>query len=120
MILIINNISAQNIIVFQNDTLVTFTKDKVEVLNEIALHRKYLIQELQLCDSVGMIKDSILWARNKEIEKYKSISKISDAKILLYGNRISELEKQIKKKNREKNLIFGGGILAFIMGVLFL
>ena len=52
-ILSINISIAQKIIILKGDTLVTLEKKKVETLNEIALHREYLIRDLQLCDSIG-------------------------------------------------------------------
>ena len=114
------NLCSQEIVVLKGDTVITLEKKSVETLNEIALHRKFLLKELQLCDSIGILKDSIIQERDKEIKKYISISKINNAKIDVYYDEIRELEKEIKKKNRENGLILGGGIFAFLMGVLFL
>lgn len=114
------NLFSQEIVVLKGDTVITLEKKSVETLNEIALHRKFLLKELQLCDSIGILKDSIIQERDKEIKKYISISKINNAKIDVYYDEIRELEKEIKKKNRENGLILGGGIFAFLMGVLFL
>lgn len=114
------NVYSQEVIILKGDTVVTLEKKSIETLNEIALHRKYLIEELQLCDSAGMIKDSLLDLREKEIEKYESISKITNAKIMIYDDKITQLEKVIKKKERDNGLLLGGGILAFFLSVLFL
>lgn len=114
------NLFSQEVVVLKGDTVITLEKKSVETLNEIALHRKFLLKELQLCDSIGILKDSIIQERDEEIKKYISISKINNAKIDVYYNEIQELEKEIKKKNRENGLILGGGIFAFLMGVLFL
>ena len=114
------NLFSQEVAVLKGDTVITLEKKSVETLNEIALHRKFLLKELQLCDSIGIIKDSIIQERDEEIKKYISISKINNAKIDVYYDEIQELEKEIKKKNRENGLILGGGIFAFFMGVLFL
>ena len=114
------NLFSQEILVLKGDTVITLEKKSVETLNEIALHRKFLLKELQLCDSIGILKDSIIQERDEEIKKYISISKINNAKIDVYYDEIQELEKEIKKKNRENRLILGGGIFAFLMGVLFL
>ena len=56
----INNSFGQEVVVLKGDTVITLEKRNVETLNEIALHRKYLIKELQICDSLGIVKDSIL------------------------------------------------------------
>lgn len=114
------NLFSQEVAVLKGDTVITLEKKSVETLNEIALHRKFLLKELQLCDSIGILKDSIIQERDEEIKKYISISKINNAKIDVYYDEIQELEKEIKKKNRENGLILGGGIFAFFMGVLFL
>ena len=114
------NLFSQEVVVLKGDTVITLEKKSVETLNEIALHRKFLLKELQLCDSIGILKDSIIQERDEEIKKYISISKINNAKIDVYYDEIRELEKEIKKKNRENGLILGGGIFAFLMGVLFL
>ena len=114
------NLFSQEVVVLKGDTVITLEKKSVETLNEIALHRKFLLKELQLCDSIGILKDSIIQEKDEEIKKYISISKINNAKIDVYYDEIQELEKEIKKKNRENGLILGGGIFAFLMGVLFL
>lgn len=114
------NVYSQEVIFLKGDTVITLEKKSVETLNEIALHRKYLIEELQLCDSANMIKDSLLNLREKEIEKYKSMSNIINAKMVIYDDKITQLEKEIKKKERNNGLILGGGILSFILSVLFL
>lgn len=114
------NLFSQEIVVLKGDTVITLEKKSVETLNEIALHRRFLLKELQLCDSIGILKDSIIQERDEEIKKYISISKINNAKIDVYYDEIQELEKEIKKKNRENGFILGGGIFAFLMGVLFL
>lgn len=114
------NLFSQEVVVLKGDTVITLEKKSVETLNEIALHRKFLLKELQLCDSIGILKDSIIQERDEEIKKYISVSKINNAKIDVYYDEIQELEKEIKKKNRENGLILGGGIFAFLMGVLFL
>lgn len=114
------NLFSQEVVVLKGDTVITLEKKSVETLNEIALHRKFLLKELQLCDSIGILKDSIIQERDEEIKKYISISKINNAKIDIYYDEIQELEKEIKKKNRENGFILGGGIFAFLMGVLFL
>lgn len=114
------NLFSQEVAVLKGDTVITLEKKSVGTLNEIALHRKFLLKELQLCDSIGILKDSIIRERDEEIKKYISISKINNAKIDVYYDEIQELEKEIKKKNRENGLILGGGIFAFFMGVLFL
>lgn len=114
------NLFSQEIVVLKGDTVITLEKKSVETLNEISLHRKFLLKELQLCDSIGILKDSIIQERDEEIKKYISISKINNAKIDIYYDEIQELEKEIKKKNRENRLILGGGIFAFLMGALFL
>ena len=114
------NAFSQEVIVLKGDTIVTLEKKSIETLNEIALHRKYLIEELQLCDSANMIKDSLLILREKEIKKYKSMSNITNAKIMIYDDKITQLEKEIKIKERNNGLILGGGILAFFLSILFL
>ena len=114
------NAFSQEVIVLKGDTVVTLEKKSVEILNEIALHRKYLIEELQLCDSANMIKDSLLILREKEIKKYKSMFNITNAKMMIYDDKITQLEKEIKIKKRNNGLILGGGILAFFLSVLFL
>lgn len=114
------NAFSQEVIVLKGDTVVTLEKKSIETLNEIALHRKYLIEELQLCDSSNMIKDSLLILREKEIKKYKSMSNITNAKMMIYDDKITQLEKEIKIKERNNGLILGGGILAFFLSVLFL
>ena len=114
------NAFSQEVIVLNGDTVVTLEKKSIETLNEIALHRKYLIEELQLCDSSNMIKDSLLILREKEIKKYKSMSNITNAKMMIYDDKITQLEKEIKIKERNNGLILGGGILAFFLSVLFL
>ena len=114
------SVYSQEIIVLKGDTVVVLEKKSVETLNEIALHRKYLIEELQLCDSANMIKDSLLLLREEEIEKYKSISRINNAKMMIYDDKINQLEKEIKKKERNNGLILGGSIFAFFMSILFL
>ena len=91
------SVYSQEIIVLKGDTVVVLEKKSVETLNEIALHRKYLIEELQLCDSANMIKDSLLLLREEEIEKYKSISRNNNAKMMIYDDKINQLEKEIKK-----------------------
>jgi hypothetical protein len=111
---------SQEVIVLKGDTVVTLEKKSIETLNEIALHRKYLIEELRLCDFASMVKDSILDSREKEIEKYKLMSNTINAKIELYDDKIHQLEKEIKKKERNNGLILGGGILSFILSILFL
>lgn len=114
------NLFSQEVVILKGDTVITLEKKSIETLNEIALHRKFLLKELQLCDSIGILKDSIIQERDEEIKKYISISKINNTKIDVYYNEIQELEKEIKKKNRENGFILGGGIFAFLMGVLFL
>jgi len=114
------NLFSQEVLVLKGDTVITLEKKSVETLNEIALHRKFLQKELQLCDSIGILKDSIIQERDEEIKKYISISKINNAKIDIYDDKIQELEKEVRKKTRENGLILGGGIFAFLMGVLFL
>ena len=116
----INNSFGQEVVVLKGDTVITLEKRNVETLNEIALHRKYLIKELQICDSLGIVKDSILNEKEGMISSYQRLLRINDAKIGICTNRISELEKEIRKKERNNGLILGGGIFAFFFSVLFL
>ena len=48
------------------------------------------------------------------------MSNIINAKMVIYDDKITQLEKEIKKKERNNGLILGGGILSFILSVLFL
>ena len=116
----INNIFGQEIVVLKGDTIITLERKSVETLNEIALHRKYLIKELQVCDSLSIIKDSIINEKSGQITRYQNLMRINDAKVEICTNKISELEKEIKKKERNNGLILGGGIFAFLFSVLFL
>ena len=119
-ILSINISIAQKIIILKGDTLVTLEKKKVETLNEIALHREYLIRDLQLCDSIGLIRDSILLKREEEVDRYKSILELNNVKLDSYNSKISELEQSIRIKERQNKLLIGGGFLAVLMGIIFL
>ena len=119
-ILSINISIAQKIIILKGDTLVTLEKKKVETLNEIALHREYLIRDLQLCDSIGLIRDSILLKRKEEIDRYKSILELNNVKLDSYNSKISELEQSVRIKERQNKLLIGGGFLAVLMGIIFL
>lgn len=119
-ILSINISIAQKIIILKGDTLVTLEKKKVETLNEIALHREYLIRDLQLCDSIGLIRDSILLKRKEEIDRYKSILELNNVKLDSYNSKISELEQSVRIKERQNKLLLGGGFLAVLMGIIFL
>lgn len=119
-ILSINISIAQKIIILKGDTLVTLEKKKVETLNEIALHREYLIRDLQLCDSIGLIRDSILLKREEEIDRYKSILELNNVKLDSYNSKISELEQSVRIKERQNKLLLGGGFLAVLMGIIFL
>lgn len=119
-ILSINISIAQKIIILKGDTLVTLEKKKVETLNEIALHREYLIRDLQLCDSIGLIRDSILLKREEEIDRYKSILELNNVKLDSYNSKISELEQSVRIKERQNKLLIGGGFLAVLMGIIFL
>ena len=119
-ILSINISIAQKIIILKGDTLVTLEKEKVETLNEIALHREYLIRDLQLCDSIGLIRDSILLKREEEVDRYKSILELNNVKLDSYNSKISELEQSVRIKERQNKLLIGGGFLAVLMGIIFL
>lgn len=119
-ILSINISIAQKIIILKGDTLVTLEKKKVETLNEIALHREYLIRDLQLCDSIGLIRDSILLKREEEVDRYKSILELNNVKLDSYNSKISELEQSVRIKERQNKLLLGGGFLAVLMGIIFL
>lgn len=119
-ILSINISIAQKIIILKGDTLVTLEKKKVETLNEIALHREYLIRDLQLCDSIRLIRDSILLKREEEIDRYKSILELNNVKLDSYNSKISELEQSVRIKERQNKLLIGGGFLAVLMGIIFL
>lgn len=119
-ILSINISTAQKIIILKGDTLVTLEKKKVETLNEIALHREYLIRDLQLCDSIGLIRDSILLKREEEVDRYKSILELNNVKLDSYNSKISELEQSVRIKERQNKLLLGGGFLAVLMGIIFL
>ena len=119
-ILSINISIAQKIIILKGDTLVTLEKKKVETLNEIALHREYLIRDLQLCDSIGLIRDSILLKREEEIDRYKSILELNNVKLDSYNSKISELEQSVRIKERQNKLLLGGGFLAVLIGIIFL
>lgn len=119
-ILSINISIAQKIIILKGDTLVTLEKKKVETLNEIALHREYLIRDLQLCDSIGLIRDSILLRREEEVDRYKSILELNNVKLDSYNSKISELEQSVRIKERQNKLLIGGGFLAVLMGIIFL
>lgn len=119
-ILSINISIAQKIIILKGDTLVTLEKKKVETLNEIALHREYLIRDLQLCDSIGLIRDSILLKREEEVDQYKSILELNNVKLDSYNSKISELEQSVRIKERQNKLLIGGGFLAVLMGIIFL
>ena len=119
-ILSINISIAQKIIILKGDTLVTLEKKKVETLNEIALHREYLIRDLQLCDSIGLIRDSILLKREEEVDRYKSILELNNVKLDSYNSKISELELSVRIKERQNKLLIGGGFLAVLMGIIFL
>jgi hypothetical protein len=119
-ILSINISIAQKIIILKGDTLVTLEKKKVETLNEIALHREYLIRDLQLCDSIGLIRDSILLKREEEVCRYKSILELNNVKLDSYNSKISELEQSVRIKERQNKLLIGGGFLAVLMGIIFL
>ena len=119
-ILSINISTAQKIIILKGDTLVTLEKKKVETLNEIALHREYLIRDLQLCDSIGLIRDSILLKREEEVDRYKSILELNNVKLDSYNSKISELEQSVRIKERQNKLLIGGGFLAVLMGIIFL
>lgn len=119
-ILSINISIAQKIIILKGDTLVTLEKKKVETLNEIALHREYLIRDLQLCDSIGLIRDSILLKREEEVGRYKSILELNNVKLDSYNSKISELEQSIRIKERQNKLLIGGGFLAVLIGIIFL
>lgn len=119
-ILSINISIAQKIIILKGDTLVTLEKKKVETLNEIALHREYLIRDLQLCDSIGLIRDSILLKREEEVDRYKSILELNNVKLDSYNSKISELEQSVRIKERQNKLLIGGGFLAVLMGIIFL
>lgn len=119
-ILSINISIAQKIIILKGDTLVTLEKKKVETLNEIALHREYLIRDLQICDSIGLIRDSILLKREEEVGRYKSILELNNVKLDSYNSKISELEQSVRIKERQNKLLIGGGFLAVLMGIIFL
>lgn len=119
-ILSINISIAQKIIILKGDTLVTLEKKKVETLNEIALHREYLIRDLQLCDSIGLIRDSILLKREEEVDRYKSILELNNVKLDSYNSKISELEQSVRIKERQNKLLIGGGFLAVLIGIIFL
>ena len=119
-ILSINISIAQKIIILKGDTLVTLEKKKVETLNEIALHREYLIRDLQLCDSIGLIRDSILLKREEEVDRYKSILELNSVKLDSYNSKISELEQSVRIKERQNKLLIGGGFLAVLIGIIFL
>ena len=114
------NVFSQEIVVLKGDTVIVLEKKEVRTLNEIALHRRYLIKELQVCDSLGLIKDSIIIDKEKEILNYQSIVKFNNLKVDLYEDKISDLEKKIIKKERENGIILGGGIFAVLMSILFL
>ena len=116
----ISNSFGQEVVVIKGDTIITLEKRSVETLNEIALHRKYLMKELQICDSLGIIKDSILNEKEGMISSYQHLLRINNAKVEICKDRISELEKEIRKKERNNGLILGGGIFAFFFSILFL
>ena len=115
-----NSFSQENVTSHKGDTVILLEKKSIETLNEIALHRKYLIRDLELCDSLGMIKDSLLQDKEEQIERYKNLQSINNLKIDSYNDKIIELEKNITKKERENALLLGGGIFAFLMSILFL
>ena len=115
-----NSFSQENVTSHKGDTVILLEKKSIETLNEIALHRKYLIRDLELCDSLGMIKDSLLQDKEEQIERYKNLQSINNLKIDSYNDKIIELEKNIIKKERENALLLGGGIFAFLMSILFL
>ena len=114
------NLFSQKVITLREDTIIALEMRDIRTLNEIALHRRYLIKELQVCDSLGIIKDSILAKKDKEIINYQSVMKFNNSRIDLYEDKISELEKKISKKERENGIILGGGIFAILMSILFL
>jgi hypothetical protein len=116
----INNIYGQEKIILKKDTIIALEENSIKSLNEIALHRKYLIEELQICDSLCILKDSIIDEKDKQVLRYQRLVKINDTKIGICTDRISELEKEIKKKERTNGLILGSGIFAFFFSILFL
>lgn len=116
----INVFSQEVVSSHKGDTVVVLEKKSVETLNEIALHRKYLMRDLELCDSLGMVKDSLLFEKDVQIEKYRNLQSLSNLKISSYDEKITELEKSIRKKDVENALLLGGGIFAVLMSILFL
>jgi len=111
---------SQNIVVIENDTLVTLEREKVRTLNQISLEREFLVKEIQICDSLGVLKDLILQEKEEEIDNYKSIIEISEFTIDSYDSKIRDLEKSLQKQKTKAGVTLFLGITATFAAIIFL
>lgn len=111
---------SQNIVVIENDTLVTLEREKVRTLNQISLEREFLVKEIQICDSLGILKDLMLQEKEEEIDNYKSIIEISEFTIDSYDSKIKGLEKSLQKQKTKAGVTLFLGITATFAAIIFL
>lgn len=111
---------SQNIVVIENDTLVTLEREKVRTLNQISLEREFLVKEIQICDSLGILKDLMLQEKEEEIDNYKSIIEISEFTIDSYDSKIKDLEKSLQKQKTKAGVTLFLGITATFAAIIFL
>ena len=111
---------SQNIVVIENDTLVTLEREKVRTLNQISLEREFLVKEIQVCDSIGVLKDLMLQEKDEEIGNYKSIIEISEFTIDSYDSKIKDLEKSLRKQKTKAGVTLFLGITTTLAAILFL
>lgn len=110
---------AQEIIELKGDTLIAITQDQLKTINSIIVDREYLNKENIILDSLVLQKDSVISILGKKYEMKDSIVSRYLRVIDFQEDRITGLEKSMKKEKAKKiGWGIGGGILGIVLGIL--
>lgn len=109
----------QNIMVIENDTIVSLTLDEVRVINSVFLERNYLQEKSQINDSIISYQINVIENLNDIIDSKESIinaqSTLISNKNLLIQDQVSQID---KLKKQRKWILSGGGVI--LLSYLFL
>lgn len=107
---------SQEIVKINEDTLITITERDVKVINSICTDLEYFQEKTKTLENIILADSVLISARDSIIRKQEGIMVRNDK---YYGDKISGLEKSLKKEKREKTLLTVIlGSVSIILGIL--
>lgn len=107
---------SQEIVKINEDTLITITERDVKVINSICTDLEYFQEKTKTLENIILADSVLISSRDSIIRKQEGIMVRNDK---YYGDKISGLEKSLKKEKREKTLLTVIlGSVSIILGIL--